>query len=388
MAASITMLVIVAQPASATWDPLLVTDTGNSSSPTSRMLVASNGTFYVTWQSEGSDELYWAKRLATGYRERVVNGANTIASCYTTENDYMGPSATILPNGQFAIASACEAFTAGSPTLYTVHTSGGWKTTTVGYGPDDPNCANSATDVDLIVSPTGQPVIFTTDECLKGVYGFFHTATGWQGRWVVDSGGCCSAFRFGSMSLAVDPLTGDIAMAMNTDDYGREGMYFEEFDWKGAPVAGSYHGFTLPNGDVPYGEPSLAFENDGTGYVAYQEGTPPGTASGSATTFLALAERSASGQWSRRRVDHAVQFTGGEPDLSLAGGSFHIAYRDDTTKDLRIATSPDGVTWTTETIAGAGDNGNFPSIAVASDGRVGISFYHRTDTSLRSIFGP
>src|SRR5690242_73452 len=58
--ASISLLLAMAQPASATWDQLLVRGTGNSASPTSRKS-ASDGTFYVTWQSQGSHELFSAK---------------------------------------------------------------------------------------------------------------------------------------------------------------------------------------------------------------------------------------------------------------------------------------------------------------------------------------
>jgi hypothetical protein len=379
---------LVAQPASATWQQSTVSDMGNSDSQTSRIVIAPTGRTYVTWQTQGSDELYWAKKTSTGWRRTTVTGGNTYVACYDPENDWMGPSATFLPNGDAAIASACESFAGGSKTMFSRLTGKGWTTTKVGYGPSNSSCTTSATDIDLIVSPSGKPVIFTTDQCLRGIYGFFRTSTGWRGHWVLKGGGCCGAFRYGAMSLAVDPSNGKIAMAEIGDVYGRSGLEFQEFNWKGDPIVGSLHSFVLPNGDAPYGEPSLAFAADGTAYLAFQEGTQPGTDPSFAYSFLTLAERTGGVWGTPTAIDNAVQFTGGDLDLSLGGGSFHIAYSDDTNKDLRLATSPDGTTWTLSTIFANGNTGHFPSVAVASNGETCISFYHRTDTSLRAVFGP
>ena len=90
----------------------------------------------------------------------------------------------------------------------------------------------------------------------------------------------------------------------------------------------------------------------------------------------------------RARRSAARTRSGGEPDLSLAGGTFHIAYYDGTNKDLRYATSPDGSTWTLSTIATAGDSGNYPSLGITGTGGVRISYHHQSDSSLRAITGP
>jgi hypothetical protein len=385
---SIAVIAAFAQPAFAAWDVSTIANHGNSDSPTSRILVSPTGRTFATWVTQGSDELHWGKQTASGWRDTIVTGANTFVACYDVSYDGVGPAATFLPNGDAAIASACESFSGGSKTMFSELTSTGWTTTKVGLGPSSSQCATSATDVELVVSPKGKPVILTTDGCLGGIYGFFRTATGWKKKWVVKGGGCCGQFRYGAMATAIDPTNGMIAVVTNGDVYGRSSIGVEEFAWNGDPVIGSTHNFILPNGDVPYGEPSLAFANDGTAYLAFQEGTPPGTALGSAYSFLAMSTRSASVWGTPASIDSAVQFTGGEPDLSLAGGSFHIAYYDSMNKDLRFATSPDGTTWTLSTIASAGDSGNYPSLAITATGGVRIAFYHKSDTSLRAIVGP
>jgi len=387
LAGCITLSATLAQPAMATWSGSTVSNFGDSDSQTSRMLISPTGDAFVAWQSQGSDELYWAQKTPAGWQKTTVTGQNTFVACYTADDAHMGPSAALLPKGGAAIASACESFVGGSETKFSQLKGSTWTTTTVGYGPSSSTCSTSATDVDLVVSPGGKPVIFTTDECLGGVYGFFRTPSGWKSHWVLK--GCqCGPFAYGAMSLAVDPGTGDIAMAMNGDVFGRDSMIFEEFDWRGKPLAGTFHSFALGNGDAPYGEPSLAFTPTGTAYLAFQEGTPPGTDPSTAYSFLALSKGSATGWHLRTKVDTSQQFIGGEPDLSLAGGSFKIAYDDETNKDLRFATSADATTWTLETLASSGNTGRFPSLAVSPTGVVGISVYRHQDTSLRAIIGP
>jgi hypothetical protein len=187
------------------------------------------------------------------------------------------------------------------------------------------------------------------------------------------------------MSLAVDPLTDKIAMTENGDVFGRSGLEFQEFNWNGSVVAGSYKSFGLPNGDAPYGEPSLAFLPDGTAHIAFQEGSAYGTAAGSAYAFLALVSR-VGGTWgSPVTVDDAVQFTGAEPSLSLAGGTFHVAYQDATTFDLRYATSADATTWSAETVPATKRTGFFPSLALTNSGAARMSYYNTSNTSLRSV---
>ncbi len=386
-AGCVALLASLAQPAAATWTESTVSNFGNSDSQTSRMLLSPSGDAYVAWQAQGSDELFWAQKTSTGWQKTTVTGENTFAACYTSNNAHMGPSAVLLPKGGAAIASACASYTGPSKTMFSQLKGSTWTTTKVGYGPSNSSCSTSATDVDLVVSPGGKPVIFTTDQCLGGVYGFFRTPSGWRSHWVLK--GClCGPFAYGAMSLAVDPATGNIAMAMNGDVFGRDQMFFEEFDWKGNPIDGTYHSFALGSGDSACGEPSLAFTPTGTAYLAFQEGTPPDTDPSAAYSFLALSRGTATGWRVRTKVDTSQQFIGAEPDLSLAGGSFRIAYYDDTNKDLRMATSTDAATWTLETIASKANTGRFPSLAVSSTGGVGISYYRPKDTSLRATFGP
>jgi len=384
IAVSIAVVAGLAQPALAAWKGTTISSNGGS--PTTSLVVGPDGRTYVAWQSRGSDELYWARKTATSWRRTTVTGQSTFLACYEADLDSMGPSAAFLPGGDAVIASVCSG-DGGYRAMFSRLTGSTWTTTRVGFTPTSSSCDTSATDADLVVSPGGKPVIFTTDQCLQGVYGFFRTPTGWKDHWVLK-GGCCSPFRFGSMSLAVDPSTGKIAMAWVGDVFGRSSLFFEEFSWNGDPVAGSSHSFTLPNGDVPYDGPSLKIASDGTAYIAFREGTTPGTALGSAYSFLAMTTRTA-GVWSTpASIDDSVQFTGGEPDLSLVGGTFHIAYYDNTNEDLRYARSPDGSTWTLGTIATAGDSGNYPSLGITATGDVRISYFHRSDNSLRAVAGP
>lgn len=384
-AASLVVVFASAIPAQATWDQTTVSNFGNSDSQTSSLVISPDGGTFVAWDTQGSDDLYWARRSATGWRKTQVAGG-TFVACYSYQHDWVGPSAGFLPDGTPQIASTCDD-SGGGRVMYSRLTKSGWNTVTVGHGPTGYPCSTSATDIDLISGPKGKPVIFTTDWCTKGVLGFFRTNGVWKTVPVIE-GGCCSAFRMGAMSLAVDPSNGQIAMALNADVFGRSGLYFQEFTWAGDQVPGSFHSFVLPNGDAAYSEPSLAFAPDGTAYIAFQEGSAYGAPLDSAYSFLALLTRTAGTWGAPRTIDDAVTFTGGEPSMSLAGGTFHIAYQDDTTRDLRYATSPDGTTWTFDTILSKGDTGHFPSLAITASGAARISFYNRSDTALRAVSGP
>src|SRR5437868_8044694 len=164
LAGCITLSATLAQPAMATWSGSTVSNFGDSDSQTSRMLISPTGDAFVAWQSQGSDELYWAQKTPAGWQKTTVTGQNTFVACYTADDAHMGPSAALLPKGGAAIASACESFVGGSETKFSQLKGSTWTTTTVGYGPSSSTCSTSATDVDLVVSPGGKPVIFTTDE--------------------------------------------------------------------------------------------------------------------------------------------------------------------------------------------------------------------------------
>ena len=379
---SFVVALVGAFPAHAAWHETMVSKT-TSSSKTSSLVISPSGGTYVAWQRPGADELYWSRRTSTGWRSTKVTGGAFVA-CYTADNDWVGPSAGFLPDGSAQIASTCDY---GGKVLYSRETPSGWKTVTVGHAPQDDSCATSATDVDLITKPSGKPVIFITDQCTHGITGFFRVNGVWETVPVIQ-GGCCGAFRYGAMALAVDPLTGMIAMVENGDVFGRESLFFAEFDWNGNEITGSTKTIALPNGDAPYGEPSLAFQPNGRAIIAFQEGSAYGTATDSAYAFLALATRAASGTWRTPvTLDDGVQFTGAEPSLSLAGGTMHIAYQDATTFDLRYATSADGSTWNLTTIPVAGATGYFPSLGISTTGIVRVSYDNETDTSLRSVSG-
>ena len=190
------------------------------------------------------------------------------------------------------------------------------------------------------------------------------------------------------MDLAVDPTSGNLALASVTDVFGRGYLFFDEFSWTLVNVGGSFHHFSLPNGDVPHTTPTLAFLADGTGYLAFEEGTPYGTAATSAYGFLALATRTG-GTWGGPVVvDHGAKETGADPSLSLAGGTLHIAYQDVTHGNLRYATSVNGGSWTLKTAAAPHDTGHYPSLGITSAGKVRIADFDRTSGSLIGTGGP
>ena len=107
-----------------------------------------------------------------------------------------------------------------------------------------------------------------------------------------------------------------------------------------------------------------------------------------AYSFLAMVSR-VGGVWGAPTVvDGSVTMTGGEPELSLGDGTFHIAYGDVTNEDLRLASFADGSTWTLETIVSTDDVGHFPSLLVSASGKVRITHDDETNTQLLSMFGP
>ena len=383
---AMTLVALSALPAHATWSRAVIANFGNSDSHTSSLVISPTSRAFVAWQSQGGDELYWAKRTSRGWDVTTVNGENTFTGCYESENDWVGPSAAFLPDGTPQIASVCIDFPGGEGVLYSAKIAGVWSTKTIGYGPVGP-CDSSASDIDLIDSPTKhQPVIVITDPCTQSLTGFFFDGSSWIRKTLVS--GTTGPFRYGALSLAVDPTNGKLAVAFNGDVYGRGGLILKEFSWGGKPVPGSTVIFDPPQGDVATGEPSLAFLPDGTGFLAFQESTPYGTPSGSAYAFLALVTRT-SGAWSTAvSVDASVLHTGAEPSLSLSGGTLHVAYHDTTNGDLRYATSSDGSLWTSETIAGRDDVGNFPALAVTQGGKALIAHYNLTATALVSSIGP
>jgi hypothetical protein len=350
-------------------------------------VISPSGDPYVAWQANGSDELGWAKWTPSGWRATVVNGDGTTTSCYDPDLDWLGPSAAFGPEGRPQIASVCMAVVAaGAKVLYTTRIAGVWTTKTVGHGPTD-TCGISATDIDLIDNPANaRPVIAITDWCTGAVTGFFYDGTSWKKKTMLPGG--LTPLRYGALSLAVDPSNGKLAMALNSDIFGRGSILVQEYGWRGGIVRDSRVDFTLPNGDLAWSEPSLAFLPDGTGYVAFQEGTPFDAQFASSYRFLALATRT-SGTWGAPAVvDDGVQFTGADPSLSLAGDTIHIAYRDVTNADLRYATSPDGSTWLSERIKGADATGYYPSLGITVAGTAWISFYDGTKNALLASIGP
>lgn len=379
----------IESPARASWSTDVVANNGNSDSETSSLVVGpSGGRPFVSWQSSGSDDLYWAKWTSNGWRARIVAGESTILACYTTENDRVGPSAGFAADGAPRIASVCSAFGGGAKVLYSTLVNGSWKTNVVGYGPTG-SCDSSATDVDLIANPDNdRPVIVITDQCTHAVTGFFFGSGGWTTKTLEPASG--GPFIYGAIDLAVDPLTGKLALIDNTDVFGRGRMYLQEFTWTGA-YASTYLDFTtvLP-GEVAYGEPSLVFLPDGSLYAAFQKGSPYGTPAESAYSALALGRYIPGdfGIFAVGTIDDQVQFTGGEPSLSLPGGTPLIAYQDVTGGNLRYARLQDGTTWIMGTITGPNDTGYFPSLVVSTTGKEWITFYDRTKTALMYSVGP
>ena len=384
-AMALCLLIQSAPPASATWSVKVIADLGPS--PTSSLVISPSGGVFDAWQGRGGDDLYWAKKTATGWTSTIVAGAGDFFACYSSTYDGIGPSAAFLPNGAPEIASACDSTSAGADVLYTKHSASGWTTTVVGSGPTDV-CRTSPTDIDLINNPaTGRPVIVMMNECTAEITGFYFTGSTWVKK-VMAPGGGVETISYRAMDLSVDPTSGNLALAYVSDVFGRGSLYFDEFSWDLVLANGLSHTFSLPNGDVPYATPSLAFLPDGTSYLAFEEGTPFGTAAADAYGFLALAKR-AGGTWGLPvAIDHGAKETGADPSLSLVGGTLHIAYRDVTHGNLRYATSANGSGWMRKTAAAPHDTGYYPSLDLTTTGKVWIADYDKTSGSVVSTGGP
>jgi hypothetical protein len=382
-AMALCLLIQTAAPASAAWSVKVIADRGPS--PTSSLVISQSGGAFDAWLGRGGDDLYWAKMSASGWTSTIVAGEGDFFACYSSTYDGVGPSAALLPNGTPEIASACDSVNGGGNVMYTKRTATGWTTTVVGIGPSD-ECRTSPTDVDLINNPTtGRPVIVMMNQCTAEITGFYSTGTTWVKR-VMSPGAGVGTVRFPAMDLAVDPTSGNLALAGVADVFGRESLFLSEFSWDLTHV--DYSAFSLPNGDAPYAAPSLAFLPDGTGYLAFEEGTPYGTAASSAYGFLALATRTG-GTWGAPAVvDHAAKETGADPSLSLVGGTLHIAYQDVTHGNLRYATSVNGAAWTRKTVTAPHDTGYHPSLGVTIAGKVRIAGYDATTGSLVGTTGP
>jgi hypothetical protein len=380
------LVLLSASPAQAAWTETEISNFGEADSETSSLVIAPGGGVFVAWFS-GGDDLFWARRTANGWRKTQVTGQDTFIQCHDSDYDGIGPSAAFAPDGTARIATACIAVGDGAPVYFSEEGPGGWTTEFVGHGPFPGNCNASATDIDLINNPvSGRPVVIITDRCTHSVAGFFFRRGEWERRTLVR--GTTGPFLFGALAVAVDPTNGKFAMVFNRDVRGRAEMLFREYTWKGDKVPGTAHRFSLPDGEVAWDEPALAFLPDGTGYVAFRQGTPYGTPADAEYGFLALSIRAA-GVWSAPVVvDDSVQVTGAEPSLSLVGGSLHVAYHDVANGDLRYATSADGSTWDSETIVGPDVTGMFPSLGVRSTGTAIIAYHDRTDTALMSTRGP
>jgi hypothetical protein len=391
VAISVSFVLAIAwsSPASAAWTETEVRDFGDSDSETSSLVLSPSGRPFVAWQRRGSNDLFWAKRTANGWDRTEVAKDPDFTQCYTSENPYVGPSATFAPNGTPRIASVCIAVGGGSPVLYTTQTATGrWKTLQVGRGASGTSCDSSATDVDIANDPGGKPFIVMTDQCTKKVVGFYRQNNDWR-RVTMLSPGSLAPFMFGAISVATDPTSGRLAMALNTDVYGRGQLLIEAFTWRGVWLQDAEVVVTpLPDGNAVYGEPDLRFTQDGTGYLAFQAGSAYGTPAADQFGFLGLMTRD-SGIWSPpATIDDAVTVTGADPTLWVSSDLLHVAYRDETNGDLRYATSSDGTSWTAETVFGPHDTGLYPDLIVTPGGIAHLTYHDSSSTALMSTKGP
>jgi hypothetical protein len=94
-----------------------------------------------------------------------------------------------------------------------------------------------------------------------------------------------------------------------------------------------------------------------------------------------------SGAWTVTTVDNSGNNIGGTPSLvALSDGTPAIAYRDTVNQDLKFARNSvaDGSgTWTITTVASAGNQGAFASLAVLSTGVPAIAYYDQTNTNVK-----
>lgn len=382
--ASATLLLIAAMPsAHAAWVESTVADVGTAASESASIAISPDARPYVAW-IWGGDDLFWAKRTSTGWTSTQVRGQDTFIACNDHDHDWIGPSAAFKPDGTPQIATACIAVGGGAKVYYTIQKTTGWKTRYVGSGPFG-TCESSATDIDLINDPVrGRPVVVMADRCTRAVTGFFLRHGTWERKTLVP--GSSPSFYYPAMDLSVDPASGKLAMALNGDVYGRNELSLYTFSWNG--TTRSKQDLSLPGSEAPYGEPSLGFHPDGTGYVAFQAGSEYGTPQDEAYGYLALAERTGGTWGSPWVVDESQTMIGAEPDLQLEGEIIHVTYQDVTNEDLRYGTSSDGHSWALVSIQDPDDAGYFPSLAVLGSGKALVVHWDATDTALLAVRGP
>ncbi len=372
------LLVSVAvQPAFAWQHPVRIDNFGNSQDQTTSMLIGQGGIF-LAFAYRGSDDLFWSKRTADGWKRTPVLGQDTFTNCYDGENPAIGPSAAFAPDGSPRIASACIAVGGGARILYTSRIGGVWETETVGYGPSHTGTDSSATSMTLTMSPTGKPWIVFADNGSKDISRYRRVHGDWQLQQLVQGVDVCCGNQGKYVDASTNPATGRLGVAW-TNRFNDEGvLMYAEFNTRGR-VVGNVE--LVPFGGLQtFGKPSLAYRSNGDPAIAVQQ-------SDGVTTGPAMALRTG-GVWAAHPIDASVTNGGLHPALDVTGDVFRVAYPDDANGDLRFASSTDGIAWTAVTPVSDGDVGDTPSLAVNAAGRVTIAYYDASRTALRSVTGP
>jgi hypothetical protein len=360
------------------WTAPATIDTSTADAPPTSMVISPSGKTYVAWEHTTS-ELFFSQKTASGWKKTPVAGQGSFTACYdTTTFNTIGPSAAFTSAGAPKIASACASVGGGAKVLYSQPVNGVWKTTTVGYGPTSSSDA-SATSLALALSATGKASIVMTDWATLDITAFRLVKGSWHRQQLAAGNtACCGNPRYNMVDASFDPVTGFLGVAWTLRLGTTTALYYGEYD-KSGTIVGNVETVPSPGASV-FGRPSLSYLSNGDAAIAVQEGV-------GGQLSLAIARRT-SGVWSLATVDSSAANVGLNPSLDTTADVYHVAYPDDTNNDLRYASSPDGVVWTTGPVVTTGNVGDVPSLAVKPSGKATISCYDTGGTQLLSVSGP
>ena len=135
-----------------------------------------------------------------------------------------------------------------------------------------------------------------------------------------------------------------------------------------------------PVGSMPTGGTALAVDASGTAHVGWHDAASGGL----------YYSTNLSGSWSTVPLDVVEGMTLGRfcaMAIHRPTGRLHVAYYDETNKDLKYARKDPGSVWSRKVLDLTGDVGSHPSIAVDDSGAVHIAYRDETNKRLKVATG-
>jgi hypothetical protein len=249
--------------------PTTIDNFGNSDDPTTSLVISPTGGTYVAWAQSGSDNLYWSKKTATGWKKTPVAGG-AFVNCYDSSSwNTIGPSAAITTDGDPKIASVCMAVSGGAKLLYSKIVNGDWKTKTVGYGPSDGLADASAITLTLALSETNRPSIVMTESDEKDITRFRLVKGKWKRQTLIQGATLCCGSQYKMADAEFNPVTGLLGVAWTNRVGDGTSLAYAEFNSSGNFV-GTIEDIPLDSTSV-WGRPSLAYLSNGDAAIAVQQ---------------------------------------------------------------------------------------------------------------------